>query len=454
MEPVVDALRACFERGQTRSYSWRMQQLGALARLLEQEEPALLEALRLDLGRSRLDGWMAELHEVHKEVQLARRQLRSWQRPVKVPTPLVLQPGTSFVQPEPLGVCLIIAPWNYPVLLLLGPLVGALAAGNAVLLKPSEIAAHTSALLARLIPRYLDPDAVRVVEGGVPETSALLAQRFDHIFYTGNGTVGRIVMQAAARHLTPVTLELGGKSPCLIDADCDVAVAARRVAWGKFMNCGQTCVAPDYVLVHERVHDAFLERLVHSIRAFYGEHPERSADYGRIIDARHHQRLLGLLAGSGELVVGGQSDAASRYLAPSVLRDVPDGAPVMREEIFGPILPVLKVASLDQAIDFVRARDKPLALYLFSNDAQSVQRVLGETSSGGVVINHTLLHLAVPGLPFGGVGASGMGAYHGKHGFDTFSHRKAVLRKGVTPDPSFAYPPHGERKAQWLRRLL
>lgn len=447
-------LRAAFDGGRTRSYEWRIEQLSAFQRMLETEEGAILKALNDDLGKSSLEGWMAETHDVLTSIKLAKKQLKKWMRPTKVSTPLPLQPGKSFIQPEPLGVALIIAPWNYPVLLLLNPLVGALAAGNAVMLKPSEVAPQTSAVLAKLIPRYLDPDAVAVVEGGVAETTALLAERFDHIFYTGNGAVGRIVMEAAAKHLTPVTLELGGKSPCIIDEHVDLDVAAKRVVWGKFFNCGQTCVAPDYLLVVDKVHDRFVSLLADNIKAFYGSQPEQSPDFGRIINARHHRRLLDLLPGSGEIVIGGQSDEASLFIAPTVLKNVPDDAPVMRDEIFGPILPVLRVPGIDDAIRYVNAHDKPLALYVFSSDEQTQQRVLSSTSSGGMVINHALIHLTVPGLPFGGVGPSGMGAYHGKHSFDTFSHKKAVLKKGTLIDPSIMYPPYTASKESWLKRLL
>lgn len=447
-------LRASFDAGRTRSYEWRIEQLSAFQRMLETEEGVILKALNQDLGKSQLEGWMAETHDVLTSVKLAKKQLKKWMRSTSVSTPMALQPGKSFIQPEPLGVVLIVAPWNYPVLLLLNPLVGALAAGNAVMLKPSEVAPHTSAVLAQLIPRYLDPEAVAVVEGGVAETTALLAERFDHIFYTGNGAVGRIVMQAAAKHLTPVTLELGGKSPCIIDEHVDLDVAAKRVVWGKFFNCGQTCVAPDYLLVVDKVYDRFVALLADNIKAFYGSQPEQSPDLGRIINARHHRRLLDLLPGSGEIVIGGQSDAASLFIAPTVLKNVPDDAPVMRDEIFGPILPVLRVTSIDDAIRYINAHDKPLALYVFSSNEQNQQRVLASTSSGGMVINHALIHLTVPGLPFGGVGPSGMGAYHGKHSFDTFSHKKAVLKKGTLIDPSIMYPPYTPSKSGWLKRVL
>jgi aldehyde dehydrogenase (NAD+) len=450
----VAALRSAFESGRTRSYAWRMEQLGALLKMVQAEESAIVDALHKDVGKPALEAWSAEVSEVANGLKFVRKNLKKWMRIERVSTPLLALPGKSWIQREPLGVALIIAPWNYPFSLSINPLAGALAAGNAVLLKPSEVAPHTSALLARLLPQYLDREAVAVLEGGVPETTEVLAQRFDHIFYTGNGAVGRVVLQAAVKHLTPVTLELGGKSPCIIDEHADLEVAARRVTWAKFYNCGQTCVAPDYVLVHERAHDKFVALLKQTITSFWGERPETSKDYGRIVNERHHRRLMALLPNSGSLAAGGQGDEQQRYIAPTVLTDVRADAPIMQDEIFGPILPVLKVASIDEAISFVNARDKPLALYAFTADPAAQQRVVERTSSGGVVLNHAILHLIIPGLPFGGVGASGTGAYHGKHSFETFSHRKAVLKKPTSIDPSLMYPPYTQAKEGWIRRLM
>jgi aldehyde dehydrogenase (NAD+) len=348
---------------------------------------------------------------------------------------------------------LIISPWNYPIQLLLGPLVGALAAGNTALLKPSEMAPHTAAALAELVPRYLDSDSIKVVEGGVPETTALLKERFDHIFFTGNGTVGRIVMRAAAEHLTPVTLELGGKSPCIVDRSVDLEVAAKRIAWAKFFNAGQSCTSVDYVLVHQSMEDALVHRLEAAVREFYGDDPKESPDFARIVNERHHQRLSELLS-EGELVCGGETDAETRYIAPTIIRGVTRDMKVMKEEIFGPILPVVSVRDIDEAIDFVNAGDKPLALYVFSRSAKRVKRVLRETSSGGACINECIAHMVVPELPFGGVGESGMGAYHGRASFETFSHRKSVLEKSTKVDPPVRYPPYTDEKAKWMRRLL
>lgn len=446
-------LRSTFRSGRTRPVEWRRQQLEGLRRLVTECEAEITSALSADLGRPPLESFSAEIGFLLLEIEHALGKLSTWLAPEPVRTPLLLQPASSWIHKEPLGVVLIIAPWNYPFGLALSPLVGALAAGNCAIVKPSEISAASSTAMARLVPRYLDPDAVQVIEGGVPETTALLAQPFDHIFYTGNGTVGRIVMAAAAAHLTPVTLELGGKSPCIVDAHVDLRAAARRIAWGKFFNAGQTCVAPDYLLVHQRVVEPLLDALQATLREFYGADPKASPDYARIVSERHFTRLVGLL-GDGKVVVGGQADAATRYLAPTILRDVPPGSAVMADEIFGPILPALTVGDLPEAIDFVTARPKPLALYLFSEDRRAQQQVLDATSSGGACLNHAWLHIAAPLLPFGGVGPSGMGSYHGRASFDTFTHRKSVMRKSTALEFPPLYPPYRASQAAWLKRLL
>ncbi len=450
---TVKRLRATYESGRTRPLEWRRQQLERLKALVTENGDELVEALQADLAKPELEARATDVQIVAGECDMALKNLARWTRPEKVSTPLNLQPARSRIVREPLGVVLVIAPWNYPVQLLFSPLVGALAAGNAVVLKPSEITAHVSAALARLVPRYLDPDAVALIEGAVSETTALLEQRFDHIFYTGNGSVGRVVMEAAAKHLTPVTLELGGKSPCLVDESARLDVAARRIAWGKFMNAGQTCIAPDYVLVHASREAELLEKLAAAIREFYGDDPKQTPDYARIASPRHHRRLTALL-GSGEVVVGGEADEAERYIAPTVLRGVDADAPVMADEIFGPILPVIAVESLDEAIEFVNRRDKPLALYVFTESAETEARVVERTQSGGVCVNATIWHIANPYLPFGGVGPSGIGAYHGRATFECFSHRKSVLSKSTRLDPKLMYPPYGALKTKLVKRLL
>jgi aldehyde dehydrogenase (NAD+) len=442
---LVDSLREVYQSGRTRPLDWRLSQLDGLLRFLKERQNEILQALQTDLGKPRFDALVAEVVGVELDLVHVKKNLRRWMRPEKKSTPVIHWPGKSSIHKEPLGVVLIIAPWNYPLQLCLGPLVGALAAGNTAVVKPSEVSPATSALLERHLPNYLDPSCVKVVQGAVPETSRLLEQRFDHILYTGNGKVGRIVMKAAAEHLTPVTLELGGKSPVIVDSSADLNLTAKRIVWGKFFNCGQTCVAPDYVLAEESIHDALLERMGLAVKKFWGKDPKHHSQYARIVNKRHFRRLMGLLDGGGDVVCGGYGDEQDRFLAPTILSNVPTNAAIMEEEIFGPILPVLSVESTNAAVDFINSRPKPLALYLFSESDQIQHNVLTSTSSGGVVLNHCMLHNLVPDLPFGGVGESGMGAYHGKASFDTFTHRKSVLEKPLGWDAFILYPPYSKR---------
>ncbi|MFJ9459220.1 aldehyde dehydrogenase family protein [Kitasatospora sp. NPDC101447] len=451
---TVARLGAAFTAGRTKPVAWRKAQLRALRRLLVEQEDVFAAALHADLGKHAAEAYTTEIGFTVSEIDHTLRHLDRWLRPSRVPVPLALQPARARTVREPLGTVLVISPWNYPLQLALAPLVGAIAAGNCVVVKPSELAPATSAALAHWLPRTLDPQAVAVVEGGVPETTALLEQRFDHVFYTGNGTVARIVMTAAARHLTPVTLELGGKSPAVVEPGTDLATAARRIAWGKFMNAGQTCVAPDYVLAIGGSATAIEAHLTAAVREMYGTDPKESPDYGRIVNERHFDRLTALL-GDGRIVTGGDHDRAERYLAPTVLADVDPEAPVMREEIFGPVLPIVSVPDLDAAIAFITARDKPLALYAFTASARTKHRLTTETSSGALSFGVPNAHLTVPGLPFGGVGESGIGAYHGAHTIDTFSHTKAVLDKPLPADTlRLAYPPFTPLKSRILRRFL
>ncbi|MFF0156350.1 aldehyde dehydrogenase family protein [Streptomyces sp. NPDC005263] len=429
---IVARLRATFRTGRTKPVAWRTDQLTRLRAMLTENGADLAAALHADLGKSATEAYRTEIDFTVREIDHTLDHLTDWLRPESAPVPAYLgDDASAWTRYDPLGVVLVIAPWNYPAQLLLAPVVGALAAGNAVVAKPSELAPATSAALARLLPAYLDTDAVAVVEGGIPETTALLAERFDHIFYTGNGTVGRVVMRAAAEHLTPVALELGGKSPAFVDRDTDLDVVADRLARGKFLNAGQTCVAPDYVLTDPQTAAALEPALVRAVESLYGTDPAASGEYGRIVNERHFDRLTGLLD-SGRVVVGGDSDRTAKYIAPTVLADVDPESPVMGEEIFGPILPIVTVPGLSEAIDFINDRDKPLALYVFTEAEPTRRRIADETSSGGLGYGLPLAHLTVSDLPFGGVGESGMGSYHGRYSIETFSHRKAVLEKPLS----------------------
>lgn len=454
--PTINkALRATFESGRTRPLAWREAQIAGLRRMLDDADAELTEALRQDLGRPSMEAYAADLGHAKGELRHIAKHVARWMRPTKVRMPATVFPAKGWIQHEPLGVALVIAPWNYPIQLLLEPMAAALAAGNCVLAKPSELAPACSAALARLLPQYLDNDAVVVVEGGVDETTALLAERWDHIFFTGSTAVGRVIAEAAAKHLTPTVLELGGKSPTYVHASADLDVAARRIAWGKFLNAGQTCIAPDYVLADRSIRDALVDRLVAQIGDFYGSEPQASASFGRIVNGRHLERLKGLLdRGAGTIATGGTVDAADRFVAPTVTIDPSPDSPVMQEEIFGPILPVLAVDGPADASAFITARPKPLALYVFAADDAAIDTVVDGTSSGGVCINQTLMHLLPPDLPFGGVGDSGMGAYHGRAGFDVFSHHKSVLRKPVKPDLKLLYPPYKASVEKLVRKVV
>lgn len=450
---TVAMLRTTFNSGATRPLAWRATQLRNMISMLEENEEEFLEALRIDLGKPSTEAFITDIAFVTGEIKLMVKNLNKWNAIEKVPTPLVAMPAKSVLIPEPLGVVCVIAPWNYPVQMLLVPGAGAIAAGNTLIMKPSEVSFTVSALLARLVPQYLDQRAVALIQGAVLETTELLAQKFDHIFYTGNGRIGRVVMAAAVANLTPVTLELGGKSPVIIDKSANIAVAARRVAWGKWLNAGQTCVAPDYVLVDSSVETKFVDALRKSITDFYGANPHTSNSYGRIVSPRHFDRLVSLMTG-GTVIIGGESAAADRYISPTVLGNVDLNAPIMQEEIFGPLLPIISVKDTNEAIEFISSRSHPLALYVFSENTSVVDTVLERTTAGGVTVNGTLLHLTNQHLPFGGIGESGMGSYHGKAGVRIFQHMKPVLKRGTKFDLKFVYPPYTKLKLKLFRKVL
>lgn len=451
---LLEPLRRFHRQGEARDLAFRLRQLDRLAAAISRHEDRILAALREDLGKPPLEAHLSEIGFTLQELEYTRRHLPRWARPRRVRTNLLNRPARCEIHPQARGVVLILGPWNYPFQLVLCPLISALAAGNTAVVKPSEIAPATAAVIEAVLGECFAPEYVRVVTGGPEVAEALLEAEFDCIFYTGNARVGRRVMAAAARHLTPVTLELGGKCPCVLEPDVKLERALRRIVRGKFFNAGQTCVAPDYLCLHASVYDAALDRLPALIEAFYGADPGRSPDYARIVNHRHFDRLTALLGGNVRTV--GRHDRAQRLFAPTVLRDVGWNDPVMAEEIFGPILPCLRYERLDALLDEINRRPKPLALYLFTQDRAVQQQVLASTCSGGVAINETLLHITVPSLPFGGVGESGFGRYRGRYGFDTFSHYRSVMRKSLGPELMAAYPPYGrllERLRPWLRWL-
>lgn len=437
---VIGSQRKYFESGVTRPLEFRRVHLEKLSAALEQHEAALLAALHTDLRKSAYQACATELGLVQSEIRCALKRLESWASPARRRTPWFFAPARGWVQAEPLGVALILGPWNYPVQLILAPLVSAIAAGNCAVLKPSELAPRTAEAITAMVRDVFAEEFVSVANGGPDVAEALLAERFDKIFFTGSTRVGRAVMTAAAKHLTPVTLELGGKCPAIVCADASVELAARRIAWGKFLNAGQTCVAPDFVLVQRDMSARFVAALKKSVCEFYGDDASRSADYGRIVNERHFSRLVSYMR-DGKAAHGGAHEVRDLFIAPTILTDVSPESPVMQEEIFGPILPVLEFDKLDDALALLRGRPTPLALYLFTHDRAAEARVLAETRSGGVCVNDVVAHMVGPGLPFGGLGESGMGAYHGRAGFDAFSHQRAVMRRATWLDTPFRYPP-------------
>ena len=450
---IVQQRRSYFETGVTKSLTWRESQLRSLKRLLVEQEEALQGALQQDLSKGVYESYISEIGFVISEAEFALKNLKKWSKTRKVSTPLLAQLGQSYIVPEPLGTILIIGAWNYPVQLVLGPLVAALAAGNCAILKPSEIAVNCSKVIAELLPQYLDQDAVTVIQGGVEETTEILKQRYDHILYTGGEGVAKIVMRAAAQYLTPITLELGGKNPCIVDSNSDALVTAARIVWSKWMNVGQTCVAPDYVVVEQRYVNELIDALKKQLNVFYGNNTASNPDYGRIINQRHTQRLIDCLQGE-TIVAGGKHDVTERFIEPTIVLNPEENSLLMQSEIFGPILPIITVEQIVDALPIIKDRPKPLALHLYTKDKQLEHQVLAELSAGNVSINDGMMYMANPNLPFGGVGNSGTGRYHGQFGFDAFSHLKAVMKRATFIDIPLRYPPFTKSKLKIIRKLM
>lgn len=453
IEALVRSQRAFFATGATLPRAARQAALARLKAAIEAREEEICAALAADLGKSRSESFLCEVGLTLSELSFAQKHLARWMRDLRVPTPLAQFHARSFTAADPYGVVLIMSPWNYPFLLTLCPLIGAIAAGNCCVVKPSAYSPASSAVLRRLIADCFAPEQVAVVEGGRAENQALLDQQFDYIFFTGGVAVGREVMSKAARHLTPVTLELGGKSPCILDASAKLDLAARRLAFGKLLNCGQTCVAPDYLLIDRRVKDEFLALLRRWLTAMAGKEPLDNEGYVHMINRKHFDRVMGLID-PAKVVFGGKGDAESLRIQPTILDGVSPDDPVMQEEIFGPVLPVLTFTHVEEALGFVNARPHPLALYLFSEDRAVQQLFLRRAAFGGGCINDTIIHLASSRMGFGGVGASGMGSYHGKLSFDTFTHRKSIVQKSTWMDLPVRYAPYTAKKDALLRLFL
>ena len=453
IEAIVQAQRTFFATGATRSVSARILLLKELYDSIQSYEQEILDALHEDLGKSPTEGYMTEIGITLKELSHSIRKLPKWVKPKRCGTWLAHFPARSFIVSEPYGVALVMSPWNYPFMLCMVPMIAAVAAGNCCVVKPSAYAPATSAVVRKVIETACPPEWVAVVEGGRAENTALLDTRFDYIFFTGGTKVGREVMAKAAKHLTPVTLELGGKSPVIIDDSADLKLTAKRIAFGKLVNCGQTCVAPDYVLIDKRVEEKFAEYLVEAIEELYGPDPISSPDYGCIINEKHYERLINLID-IRKTHYGGVTDPARLKISPTVLRGITEDDAVMQEEIFGPILPIIAVETMAEAEDFVAAREKPLALYLFTKRKIVEDRFLNYVSFGGGCVNDTIMHLASSDLPFGGVGNSGMGAYHGDKSFETFSHQKSVLKKANWLDLPLRYPPFKSKLVDKLLRVF
>jgi aldehyde dehydrogenase (NAD+) len=442
-----------FWSGKTRDINFRIETLTKLKDTIKAHEEEILNAIYKDLHKVSMDGYATEIAGVYDEINYTIKNVPSWAKVEKVETPVFLFPSKSYVYKEPFGVTLIIAPWNYPFQLLMLPLAGAIAAGNTAILKPSEISANTATVMEKIINESFSKEYLHVVMGGPNETQALLEMPVDYIFFTGSTAVGKIVMTAAAKNLSPLTLELGGKSPAIVHKDANLILAARKIAWGKFINAGQTCIAPDYVLVHTNQKNDFLRELKKAVRDFYGEDASVHPRYCRIINDRHFQRLNALL-NNAKILYGGKSNAADRYIEPTIIYPVQWDDPIMQDEIFGPLLPIITYSDLDNIIPKIRERSEPLSLYLFSDDQTVQTRVINEISFGGGAINNTIFHIVSHFMPFGGVGASGMGAYHGKVSFDTFSHAKSILKSSSKIDPLAAAYPHKKFLMKIMRKII
>lgn len=446
---VIDSQKKFFSQGHTKSVDFRISQLKKLLAAIEQNEALIIKAIKKDLGRSEVDSYLGDVSPLKTSIQYHIKNIKNWAKPKGVKS----IPGSKgFIYPEPLGNVLVISPWNYPFLVLIDPLIGVITAGNTAVLKPSEVSFHTSEVLAKIINETFAPEYIKVIEGGVEETQFLLEQKFDLMFFTGSTKVGQIVYEAAAKNLTPVILELGGKSPCIVDKDIDFRKTANRIIWGKTFNNGQTCTAPDYVFVDKRIKEKFMQELIKSIQTFFTKDPQESDYYSRIINEKHFDRLSQYLT-DGKIIYGGKSDKSNLYIEPTLIEGTSFDSKIMQEEIFGPILPIFEYDDIEEVIKFITSRPKPLALYVFSKNRKFYNNVVQKTTAGGMCINDTLMHVASDELPFGGVGFSGIGKYHGEYGFKALSNMKSIFKNTFAFDRNLLYPPF-KLSFKWLKKII
>ncbi|MBD3244783.1 MAG: aldehyde dehydrogenase family protein [Candidatus Moranbacteria bacterium] len=453
IKTVLQKQKVFFKTNQTKDLKFRLKKIKKLKKIIQSNEKEIFKALKKDLGKSKFESYASEIGIVYEEIDLFLKNLKKWAKPKKTKTPLVHFPAKSLIYSEPFGSALIMSPWNYPFQLIINPLIGAIGAGNCAVLKPAEFSSHTSRLIQKLINQNFKPQFLYVFIGGKETNQELLAEKFDYIFFTGSPFLGRIVMEKASKNLTPVTLELGGKSPCIVEKSADLKKAAKRIAWGKFLNAGQTCTAPDYLFVQTKIKKLFIKELKTAIKQFYSKEPQKSSDFPRIINQKHWERLDNLMQ-KGKIAFGGQKEKKGLFISPTIIENIKPKDPIMQEEIFGPLLPVFDFSKIEEVIDFISDRPKPLALYLFTQKKSVKQKIIRETSCGGMCINETIMHVANPYLPFGGVGNSGMGRYHGKFSFDTFSNPKAVLEKSNLIDVPLRYPPYKKLNYKLVRKIL
>lgn len=453
IKDVFKSQKEFFLTDKTRDLDFRIRSLRALKEEIINNEREIQEALFKDLHKSEEEAYLTEIGIIISEINQNIKKLKKWAKPKKVRSSIACFPSSAKIVSEPYGVVLIISPWNYPFQLAFSPLIGAIASGNTAILKPAEYSPNTSNIIKKIIDKVFSPNYVKTIIGSKEENQILLDLPFDYIFFTGSPVLGKIVMEKASKHLTPITLELGGKSPCIVDETCDIKLSAKRIAFGKFLNSGQTCIAPDHIFIHKSIKDEFVSELIKVINTFYTDNQEKSKDFGRIINELHFDRVSALLQ-DGDIIFGGKVNMEEKYISPTLIENINKDSELLNSEIFGPILPIIEFENIDELIETIRVKPKPLALYIFSSSKQTQNKIMSKISSGGVCVNDTIMHLVPENLPFGGVGNSGMGSYHGKKSFETFSHQRSVLTRGTFLDIALRYPPFNKKKLSLIKKLI